>query len=47
MTTVAIDDDTRYRLGFINNGNENLGDTISRLVQEEVKRQNIKIPVKQ
>lgn len=44
MKTVAIDDDTRYKLGFLNNGNENFGDTVKRLVDAEIKKLQIKIP---
>lgn len=44
MTTVAIDEYTRYLLGELNNGNENLGETVTRLCEEEAKRVGISIP---
>lgn len=45
MATVAISDEVRRKLGYINNGNENLGDTVERLVDAEIERCKIKIPV--
>jgi len=42
--TVLIDEDTRYKLGVLNDGNENLGETVARLVDEEIQRIGIKIP---
>lgn len=44
MTTVAIDDDTRYALGELNNGNESLGQTVTRLVVREFQRKGLKLP---
>ena len=46
MTTVAMDDDTRFALGELNNGNESLGQTITRLVVGEFKRKGLKLPAK-
>ncbi len=42
--TVLIDEETRYKLGVLNDGNENLGDTVGRLVDEEIERIGLKIP---
>jgi len=44
VTTVAISDTTREKLGFLNNGNEKFGETIERLVNEEIGRKKIVIP---
>ncbi len=44
MTTVAISDSTREKLGYLNNGNEKFGDTVERLVDEEISRKKIPIP---
>jgi len=44
MTTVAISDPTREKLGYLNNGNEKFGETVERLIDEEIKRKKIVIP---
>ena len=44
MTTVAIDDETRHALGELNNGNESLGQTVTRLIIDEFKRKGLKVP---
>lgn len=44
MTTVAISDSTREKLGYLNNGNEKFGETIERLVDEELGRKKITLP---
>jgi len=46
MTTVAIDNDTRFALGELNNGNESLGQTVTRLIVNEFKRKGLKLPAK-
>lgn len=46
MTTVAIDEITRYMLGEISTGNETLGETVKRLVIEEFRRLGISVPQK-
>lgn len=46
MTTVAIDNDTRFALGELNNGNESLGQTVTRLIVDEFKRKGLKLPFK-
>ena len=44
MTTVAISDSTREKLGFLNNGNEKFGETVERLIDEEITRKKIALP---
>jgi len=44
VTTVAISDSTREKLGYLNNGNEKFGDTVERLVNEEIGRKKITLP---
>jgi len=44
MTTVAISDTTREKLGYLNNGNEKFGETVERLIDEEILRKKITLP---
>jgi len=44
MPTVAITVITREKLGFLNNGNEKFGDTVGRLIDEEIERKKIVLP---
>ena len=51
MTTIALTDEVRNKLGLVNkynnfvkNANESLGETIDELLDEAIKSKKIKIP---
>lgn len=46
MANVAITNECRHKLSFVRGREEFLRDTIERLVDAEIERQGIKIPLK-
>ena len=44
MANVNLTDEDRYKLGFLRNGTEYLRDTIGRLIDSEIEREDLKVP---